>query len=295
MTDHCQKLCIETFRKKYEDKNTSNVHDVSIVTKMINSPLKKIMKAPDLTKKDSSGFDREKLKSLNYFSFTRGLFDYKTEDTFTRNYETIKAGDMLYIWQCIGKEGADHLVGHIVTKSKSEFSFGYGYTGKGWMEKKVEKYAAEKIKNKILDIVYYVDSNEGVIYSPDYVFEYKIIMELTKPKFKSINLIASAVLIEKDIILFQDKLRKITSPHESLTDVTIYKVPGLDMYYISYFIKLKELMYCAWSVGLDKRYTNCAGFLETLFGDIISCPGFTSKYSPAPEKCKQIARHATCT
>jgi len=290
----CEKNCFKNF--KLENNNDYETLDILLrnksTKKLIDSDDKSLIKG-----KDGIYLGSEKLNPSKFSSFTRGLFQVEKEKLeFSRSYNNIQLGDKLFIWQTLSREGTDHIVGHIVTKSGKQFSFGYGYYGKEIEDSTLSKFIGKTIKGALyLANIKEVDSSlrQGVIYSPDYIFEHRISQQITKGSKtkKFLNLIASNVLTKEQVDTLKSKFDMIKSPINNLMRARfIFN----DNYFISYFIKFEDLMYCAYSLGVSKAYTNCAGFLETMFSDIISCPGFISKYKPSPEKCYQISEKSTC-
>ena len=102
-----------------------------------------------------------------------------------RKYRSFEPGDSLYIWQNLGKKGALHLTGHIVTQSGEHFSIGFGYKGQ-----KKANFEVPFIQNSINN---FYGIGQGMIYTPDDVFEKKIQDHLTK-KGKYVRLAASISL-----------------------------------------------------------------------------------------------------
>lgn len=237
------------------------------------------------------------LKQKDFFSFTEGMLGVKSESEYRRNYLDIKAGDRLFIWQTLSKDGPNHIVGHIfLTESQKHLSFGFGYLGESIKPSMIKRMTSSIVRGTLyLASVKDIDTStrEGVIYTPDYLFEHRILQQLSNQKDKYLNLIASAVLTQNHVDKIKAKFDRISQPYKSLLHVLVMR-PSWDHYYLSYQVKIDDLVYCAYSVGTSKTKTNCAGFLQTLFGDIISCPGFRSHYRPAPEKCYQISKKAAC-
>jgi hypothetical protein len=299
----CEKKYLEIFRRRMTEKIPNS--DYNSLSRMLltkaypkHKPIKKRIKSDVSVHSTGKNIEvrGDKVGRNNFSSFTDGLFEFKNDDEFIRPYKEIKAGDKLFIWQTLGMKGPDHIVGHIVTASGKNFSFGYGYLGHEITDSSLQKYIGAPVRQMLymMDIKE-VDTSlrQGVIYSPDYLFEHRIRQQLTKGKGRYLKLISSSVLTDEDIAIFGSKLDMILTPTENMLSVNLIS-PDQNQYYLSYYIKFQDVVYCAYSILHNKAYTNCAGFLETMFSNIISCPGVLAKYRPAPEHCRQISVPSPC-
>ena len=111
------------------------------------------------------------------FAFTHPLVEYDQEGQIKRNYKTIAVGDRLLIWQNIDSRGqVAHLTGHIITKDGKHYSLGFGFSGK-----KEYKGVIPTVSTSIKD---FMDDSlglaQGVVYTPDNVFEQKLLTQCTK-------------------------------------------------------------------------------------------------------------------
>ena len=301
----CQGDILYTFAERYELRHTDNARDEYEALKTLVSKKRTRMIISD--SKDFSVYENAgniyagstELKPQDFFSFTEGMIAFQNNTDYRENFLSIEPGDRLFIWQTLSLDGPDHIVGHIFkTETQQHFSFGFGYLGKAIKRNAsvLQRMTSSIVRGSLyLASIKDVDTNtrEGVIYTPDYVFEHRIFQQLTKPKGKFLNLIASTILTQKHVDKIKARFRKISAPFKSLLNVQLMR-PNRDHYYLSYLVKPDDQMYCAYSVGGNKTKTNCAGFLQNLFGDVISCPGFLSHYRPAPEKCYQISKKASC-
>ena len=199
----CEMYIVSYFKDLYENKKNTYVETMDFLehTENIKKNLelypgsKKIIKYKEPPKKkntvknpdipDIPAFARytlmDSLSSLVlfgdpsnvYFSFTRPIFELGLTGELQRNYKNIRKGDSLYIWQNLDKTGPMHLTAHIVTSDGTHYSLGFGFSGK------------KKFDTNIPLFKEYLDENigeaAGVIYTPDKVFEHKMLDQCKKP------------------------------------------------------------------------------------------------------------------
>ena len=105
------------------------------------------------------------------FSFTKPIFE-QTAEGMRRNYKTIKKGDSLYIWQNFDKSGPMHLTAHIITSEGVHYSVGFGFKGVRKFDHNIPLFKQSLDEN--------FGQADGVLYTPDNVFEQKVRAQCTK-------------------------------------------------------------------------------------------------------------------
>ena len=160
-------------------------------------------------------------KNTDWFQFTKPIIEpgfrqivrkrhkkleYTTVPSTLRHYKNFKKGDLLTVWQTIGKNGPEHLVCAIVS-NKTIYSFGFGYAGAGEKMTKVSA-KAPRFAPFISDLVHTIDYHPGAIYTPDYLFEQRIYDQIIK-KRTQVRLIANSYLTDEHIHLFHEEFDQI--------------------------------------------------------------------------------------
>ena len=238
-----------------------------------------------------------------YFSFTEPIISlkkFRNTFEFQRNYHTLEPGDRLFIWLTLNREGAEHIVCHIQTKDNRNFSFGFGYFGDlgptARSSRTMYTQARDVLTMLSVGMLHETERHAGALYTPDYLFERRVRDQITKPSGTFIKLVASSLLTPEHIQIMSARFDQITNLR-SLLFVSLQQVRKKEpIYYMSNYIKFDDMEYCSWTGAGVSGETNCAGFIEILFRDVLSCPGglFSRRYNPDPETCMQISDIVPC-
>jgi hypothetical protein len=179
-------------------------------------------------------------KNTNWFQFTKpiiepGLESYQYKEmgknriryrqATKRNYQSFKKGDLLTIWQTIGRGGADHLV-CVIVHNKVPYSFGFGFSGSGEKEEFVES-RSKTLASFLEKHIHFFDSLAGSLYTPDHLYERRLYDQILL-KRTQVKLIANSYLTEEHIAKMNlefDKLDyfKLTSSESKLK---VRMIPG---------------------------------------------------------------------
>ena len=124
-----------------------------------------------------------------------------------KNYEKIKLGDRILIWQTLDKDPTDpgHLSCVIDCKSGEKYSFGLGTNS----SKKVEPKSLLREGLSNIPLGDLTTLTEGLILSPDPIFLHKLTDQLNKPDKTYIRLVASAEINETSIALIRKEFDQI--------------------------------------------------------------------------------------
>jgi hypothetical protein len=156
------------------------------------------------------------------FNFADPFIDIFNNDI-VKNYEKFKENDKIFIWAIIDQKGSYvHMVAHVVTAENEHFSFGFGYYTDS-KSHNVKSKKLNKIKTKLqLNVLSHNDSS---LYLPDYLFEKKILQQLTKPQNTYLKLIASSELKLEHLNTITKLFDKITYNDMQSFNILLINIP----------------------------------------------------------------------
>jgi hypothetical protein len=259
------------------------------------------------------------------FSFTQPLIEYDKDGVLLHNYNNIKVGDRLLIWQNIDAHGnVAHLTAHIITRDGKHYSVGFGFSGKKTYTGRLPNVAGKQFMQENLGTA------PGAIYTPDNVFEQKLLSQCTKARGVFVRLISAVDITQEHLTNMQEAFSRVdfSKPPKPTLRFTIVPDEGsseekaglvqkietmmtLGMYDAQYNRELEEYMeyirtpgakyqciyslgysmdfpleYCKYSGKRSVAHTyNCASFLHHVFADSIDC-GILSYVVIDPNRCR---------
>jgi hypothetical protein len=119
---------------------------------------------------------------------SRGIIEY-TNDGFLMNYDKINIGDIVRIWGMLELSGSiSHLCAEIIISTGLSITFGMGYYGH------IDGHKFDKLDGIIGS---FIDRKISSLYSPDYLFNTKIMQQFNNPNAKYLKIISQGNLTKE--------------------------------------------------------------------------------------------------
>lgn len=148
-------------------------------------------------------------KYVSNFSFTKPIIEMKSDGTIIKHYDKFREGDTLHVWQCLDRTGTPmHLTAVILcAEDNTKYSFGFGL-------KKSTLLDTITIGIQTIDSMLKENFGKavGVIYTPDGVFENKILYQVNKPDKTYAKLISSVNITAEHIQNIHDAFDQLSFP-----------------------------------------------------------------------------------
>lgn len=143
-----------------------------------------------------------------YFNFSLPVAQFDENGNFVRNYKQIEAGDRLYIWANVSRDGvAGHLSAIIITKDNVHIGFGMGLGGDA-------ENLDDNLTNRFFKAIF--NPKDALLYTPDWTFNLMLFRQLTKPGTRFVKLIAAADLTDEYVKYINEEFDKLAEEDFSL-------------------------------------------------------------------------------
>jgi len=159
-----------------------------------------------------------------HFSFTNPIIELSSDGNIIRNYEKFQEGDTLFIWQCLDQTKQPfHLSAVVKTRDNEYYSFGFGLIS-STLQTNI-RVGIDVIDTQILNSI---GTATGVLYTPDGMFEGKLLYQTKYKTRKYVNLISSVDLTAEHVANMKSAFDYLNLNDIESSDMKFYPVPQED-------------------------------------------------------------------
>ena len=141
--------------------------------------------------------------STQYFAPTHGIID-----SLGRHYLRFAVGDPVRLWATVGRSGASHLCCEIESRGR-RYSFGFAYAGVGKVEEKLGAWG------------HAISEAPGAIYSPDFLFAWRLQQQYRRPGSEYLRLVGQGLLTASHVSALRARFDTIKD--DDMAQLKVYR------------------------------------------------------------------------